>query len=175
MTGAAGPAVVETHGLVRRFGDLVAVRGVSLTVRAGEIFGLLGPNGAGKSTVIRMLCGILDPSAGSARVVGFDLATQAERIKERIGYMTQRFSLYEDLTVEENLRFYAGLYGVPGGRRGLAARVDESLARAGSAIGAGRSPARSREVGSSAWPSRAPRSTRRRSCSSTSRRRASIP
>jgi ABC-2 type transport system ATP-binding protein len=131
VTGAERPAVVETHGLVRRFGDLVAVRGVSLTVRAGEIFGLLGPNGAGKSTVIRMLCGILDPSAGSARVVGFDLATEAERIKERIGYMTQRFSLYEDLTVEENLRFYAGLYGVPGGRRGLAARVEASLARAG--------------------------------------------
>jgi ABC-2 type transport system ATP-binding protein len=131
VTSVEPPAVVETHGLVRRFGDLVAVRGVSLTVRAGEIFGLLGPNGAGKSTVIRMLCGILDPSAGSARVVGFDLATEAERIKERIGYMTQRFSLYEDLTVEENLRFYAGLYGVPGGRRGLAARVEESLARAG--------------------------------------------
>ena len=130
MSDAREP-VIETHDLSRRFGDLVAVRGVSLTVHAGEIFGLLGPNGAGKSTTIRMLCGILDPSAGSARVVGFDLATQAERIKERIGYMTQRFSLYEDLTVEENLRFYAGLYGVPGGRRGLAARVDESLARAG--------------------------------------------
>jgi ABC-2 type transport system ATP-binding protein len=130
VTGGA-PVVVETHELSRRFGDLVAVRGVSLTVREGEIFGLLGPNGAGKSTLIRMLCGILDPSGGSARVAGCDLATEAERIKQRIGYMTQRFSLYEDLTVEENLRFYAGLYGVPGGRRGLAARVDESLARAG--------------------------------------------
>jgi ABC-2 type transport system ATP-binding protein len=123
--------VIETHDLSRRFGDLVAVRGVSLTVHAGEIFGLLGPNGAGKSTTIRMLCGILDPSGGSARVVGYDLATEAERIKARIGYMTQRFSLYEDLTVEENLRFYAGLYGVPGGRRGLAARVEAVLARAG--------------------------------------------
>jgi ABC-2 type transport system ATP-binding protein len=131
VTPGGGPPVVETHNLSRRFGDLVAVGGVSLSVRAGEIFGLLGPNGAGKSTLIRMLCGILDPSGGSARVVGYDLATEAERIKERIGYMTQRFSLYEDLTVEENLRFYAGLYGVPGGRQGLAARVDQSLARAG--------------------------------------------
>src|SRR6185436_13105980 len=109
------PAVVETEKLSRRFGALVAVRDVSLTVRAGEIFGLLGPNGAGKSTTIRMLCGILDPSGGRGRVVGHDIATEAERIKERIGYMTQRFSLYEDLTVEENLRFYGGLYGVPGG------------------------------------------------------------
>jgi ABC-2 type transport system ATP-binding protein len=131
VSDGARAAVVETHDLSRRFGALVAVRGVSLTVREGEIFGLLGPNGAGKSTLIRMLCGILDPSGGSARVVGRDLATEAERIKERIGYMTQRFSLYEDLTVEENLRFYAGLYGVPGGRRGLAARVERSLERAG--------------------------------------------
>jgi ABC-2 type transport system ATP-binding protein len=131
VTDDARAAVIETHGLSRRFGDLWAVRDVSLTVRAGEIFGLLGPNGAGKSTTIRMLCGILDPSGGSARVVGHDLATEAEAIKARIGYMTQRFSLYEDLSVEENLRFYAGLYGVPGGRRGLAARVEASLARAG--------------------------------------------
>jgi ABC-2 type transport system ATP-binding protein len=104
---------------------------VALTVYAGEIFGLLGPNGAGKSTTIRMLCGILDPSSGRGRVVGYDLGTQAEQIKERIGYMTQRFSLYEDLTVRENLRFYAGLYSVPGGRRGIRARVDEAIARAG--------------------------------------------
>jgi ABC-2 type transport system ATP-binding protein len=132
VSGAAeAPPVIETHHLARRFGALVAVRDVSLTVRQGEIFGLLGPNGAGKSTTIRMLCGILDPSGGSGRVVGFDIATQAERIKQRIGYMTQRFSLYEDLTVEENLRFYAGLYGAGGGGRGLRARVDESLDRAG--------------------------------------------
>src|SRR3954454_17074053 len=113
--------VVETDHLSRRFGALVAVRDVSLAVRRREIFGVLGPNGAGKSTTIRMLCGILDPSGGSGRVVGYDIATQAEQIKERIGYMTQRFSLYEDLTVEENLRFYAGLYGVAG--RGRAARI----------------------------------------------------
>ncbi|HET9754635.1 MAG TPA: ABC transporter ATP-binding protein, partial [Myxococcales bacterium] len=112
-----GEIIVRTEHLSRRFGDLVAVRDVSLEVRRGEIFGVLGPNGAGKSTTIRMLCGILDPSGGSGTVVGYDIAREAERIKERIGYMTQRFSLYEDLTVQENLRFYAGLYGVPGSRR----------------------------------------------------------
>jgi ABC-2 type transport system ATP-binding protein len=106
-------AIVQTEHLSRRFGDLVAVRDVTLEVQRGEIFGVLGPNGAGKSTTIRMLCGILDPSGGRGTVVGFDVATEAERIKERIGYMTQRFSLYEDLTVYENLRFYAGLYSTP--------------------------------------------------------------
>jgi len=112
-----GDPVIVTDRLSRSFGSLVAVRDVSFSVDAGEIFGVLGPNGAGKSTTIRMLCGILDPSGGSGRVVGFDIATDAERIKQRIGYMTQRFSLYEDLTVEENLRFYAGIYGVSRARR----------------------------------------------------------
>jgi ABC-2 type transport system ATP-binding protein len=121
--------VIVTDRLSRRFGDLVAVRDVSFTVKAGEIFGVLGPNGAGKSTTIRMLCGILDPSSGEGRVVGYDIRTQAERVKERIGYMTQRFSLYEDLSVEENLRFYAGIYGVPLRRR--TARVNEVIERAG--------------------------------------------
>jgi ABC-2 type transport system ATP-binding protein len=121
--------IIETRGLSRRFGSLSAVRDVSLTVMRGEIFGVLGPNGAGKSTTIRMLCGILDPSGGSGKVVGFDLATEAERIKQRIGYMTQRFSLYEDLSVVENLTFYAGIYGVPRDKR--RARVDEVLERAG--------------------------------------------
>ena len=121
--------VIETHGLGRRFGELIAVQGVDLAVRRGEIFGVLGPNGAGKSTTIRMLCGILDPTAGDGRVVGFDIRTEPERIKERIGYMTQRFSLYEDLSVEENLTFYAGIYGVP--RRTRRARVDEVLADTG--------------------------------------------
>jgi ABC-2 type transport system ATP-binding protein len=115
--------------LSRRFGSLVAVRDVSLSVRRGEIFGVLGPNGAGKSTTIRMLCGILDPTGGHGTVVGFDIAKDAERIKERIGYMTQRFSLYEDLSVVENLLFYAGIYGVP--RKKRRARVDEVLSRAG--------------------------------------------
>src|SRR5438105_12449373 len=102
--------IVRTEHLSRRFGDLVAVRDVTLEVRRGEIFGVLGPNGAGKSTTIRMLCGILDPSSGAGTVVGYDVSREAEEIKQRIGYMTQRFSLYEDLTVFENLRFYAGLY-----------------------------------------------------------------
>ena len=117
--------IVHTEHLSRSFGHLVAVRDVSLDVRRGEIFGVLGPNGAGKSTTIRMLCGILDPSGGSGTVVGFDVKSEAERIKERIGYMTQRFSLYEDLTVFENLRFYAGLYGVPAERR--RARIEAVL------------------------------------------------
>src|ERR1041384_2109109 len=121
--------IIETRSLSRRFGSLVAVKDVSLQVRRGEIFGVLGPNGAGKSTTIRMLCGILDPSGGSGTVVGFDIATQAERIKERIGYMTQRFSLYEDLSVIENLSFYAGIYGVPHARR--RARVEQVLEHSG--------------------------------------------
>jgi ABC-2 type transport system ATP-binding protein len=126
---AADEPVVVTDHLSRRFGALVAVRDVSLSIRRGEIFGVLGPNGAGKSTTIRMLCGILDPSGGSGRVVGFDVATEAEKIKSHIGYMTQRFSLYEDLTVLENLRFYAGLYGVP--RRLRRDRIEGAIARAG--------------------------------------------
>jgi ABC-2 type transport system ATP-binding protein len=126
---ADGEDVVVTDKLSKRFGALVAVRDVSLRVRRGEIFGVLGPNGAGKSTTIRMLCGILDPTSGSGRVVGFDIARQAEQIKQRIGYMTQRFSLYEDLTVVENLEFYAGIYGIS--RRDRAARVDEAIAAAG--------------------------------------------
>src|SRR5690606_13139519 len=97
--------IISTTRLARRFGSLTAVRDLSLAVHKGEIFGVLGPNGAGKSTTIRMLCGLLTPSSGSGTVVGHDIATQAERIKQSIGYMTQRFSLYEDLTVEENLQF----------------------------------------------------------------------
>ena len=121
------PVIVD-H-LSRRFGDLVAVRDISFRVHRGEIFGILGPNGAGKSTTLRMLCGILDPTGGSATVVGHDVSTDAERVKQSIGYMTQRFSLYEDLTVEENLRFYAGIYGVS--RRERKTRVSAELERAG--------------------------------------------
>jgi len=128
MSETAEPIIATQH-LSKSFGDLVAVRDLSLEVRRGEIFGILGPNGAGKSTTIRMLCGILDPTSGSGRVVGFDIARDAERIKEHIGYMTQRFSLYEDLTVLENLKFYAGIYGVPRARR--AARIGEMLAQSG--------------------------------------------
>src|SRR5262249_32522741 len=121
--------IIQTEHLSRKFGSLVAVRNVSLSVRHGEIFGVLGPNGAGKSTTIRMLCGILDPSGGRGTVVGFDVMRDAERIKERIGYMTQRFSLYEDLSVVDNLLFYAGIYGIP--RQQRRARVAEVLARSG--------------------------------------------
>jgi ABC-2 type transport system ATP-binding protein len=121
--------IIETEHLSRRFGDLVAVRDVSLRVQPGEIFGVLGPNGAGKSTTIRMLCGILEPTGGRGTVAGCDLARESARIKERIGYMTQRFSLYEDLTVRENLAFYAGIYGVPSARR--LARVREVIESAG--------------------------------------------
>lgn len=124
-----GEFIIETNELSRRFGEVWAVRDVSLSVRRGEIFGVLGPNGAGKSTTIRMLCGILDPSGGRGTVVGFDIQREAERIKERIGYMTQRFSLYEDLTVLENLTFYAGIYGVPRNRR--KSRVNQVIERAG--------------------------------------------
>jgi ABC-2 type transport system ATP-binding protein len=123
--GDERPLVVETRNLGRRFGELVAVEGVDLAVRKGEIFGVLGPNGAGKSTTIRMLCGILDPTSGDGKVVGHDVRREPELIKQRIGYMTQRFSLYEDLSVEENLTFYAGIYGVP--RRVRAARVREVM------------------------------------------------
>jgi ABC-2 type transport system ATP-binding protein len=122
--GEREPVIVTEH-LSRRFGKLLAVRDVSLEVFPGEIYGVLGPNGAGKSTTIRMLCGILDPTGGSGRVVGHDIAREAEAIKQRIGYMTQRFSLYEDLTVAENLRFYGGLYGL--GRKRLRSRMDELM------------------------------------------------
>lgn len=103
---------VEVDDLVKKFGDFVAVDHISLKVTRGEIFGFLGPNGAGKSTAIRILCGLLRPSGGRASVGGFDVATQAEAIKQTIGYMSQRFSLYDDLKVEENIDFFSGIYGV---------------------------------------------------------------
>ena len=112
----AGPpgVAVGVEGLTRRFGDFVAVDSVTFDVREGEIFGFLGPNGAGKTTTIKMLAGLLVPTSGSGRVAGLDLATKAEEIKRRIGYMSQLFSLYADLTVEENIAFFAGLYEVTG-------------------------------------------------------------
>jgi len=106
-------AAVVAHDLERRFGSFVAVNKVSFEVARGEIFGFLGPNGAGKSTTIRMLSGILAPTGGSGTVAGFDIRTETEKIKARIGYMSQKFSLYEDLTVEENIDFYSGIYQVP--------------------------------------------------------------
>ena len=114
MTPAAqnGPAL-EIRDLVKTFGDFVAVDHVSFQVNKGEIFGFLGPNGAGKSTVIRMLCGLLTPTSGSGSVAGFDVATNPEEIRKNIGYMSQKFSLYDDLTVEENIDFFSRIYGVP--------------------------------------------------------------
>lgn len=104
---------VEVKNLVKRFGDFVAVDHISFTVSKGEIFGFLGPNGAGKSTTIRILCGLLMPSGGRAFVGGLDVEADAEAVKRNIGYMSQKFSLYDDLTVEENIRFFSGIYGVP--------------------------------------------------------------
>jgi ABC-type multidrug transport system ATPase subunit len=105
-------AVIKAEGLGKKFGALTAVDDVSFAIEAGEIFGFLGPNGSGKSTVIRMLCGLLQPTAGRAELAGFDVVKQSEEIKKRIGYMSQRFSLYEDLTVEENLDFFGAIYGL---------------------------------------------------------------
>ncbi|MEZ5650510.1 MAG: ABC transporter ATP-binding protein [Burkholderiaceae bacterium] len=118
------PAII-TRNLTRRFGQLVAVDHVDLEVARGTIHGFLGPNGSGKSTTIRMLCGLLIPSEGSARVLGLDIPRDAETLRERIGYMTQRFSLYDDLTIGENLRFLARIYGV------ARARIGEHLERYG--------------------------------------------
>ncbi len=104
---------VVLDGLTKRFGSFVAVDNVNLQVRRGEVFGFLGPNGAGKSTTIRMLCGLLRPSAGHATVAGYDVARSPEQVRQRLGYMSQKFSLYADLTVMENIRLFAGLYSVP--------------------------------------------------------------
>jgi len=108
---------VTVKDLERRFGDFVAVDRVSFEVKTGEIFGFLGPNGSGKSTTIRMLTGILAPSSGGGTVAGYDIATEAEKIKAHIGYMSQKFSLYEDLTVEENIDFYGGIYRIARDKR----------------------------------------------------------
>src|SRR5215469_14357020 len=124
----SGPAV-KLEKLVKRFGNFVAVDNVSLEVAPGEIFGFLGPNGAGKSTTIRILCGLLAPTSGRATVHGFDVATQPEEIRQNIGYMSQKFSLYDDLTVEENIEFFGGVYGVSSAA--LPARRDYVLKMAG--------------------------------------------
>jgi len=116
MNGNNGYAV-EIRDLVKTFGSFVAVDHVSLEVKKGEIFGFLGPNGAGKSTTIRMLCGLLTPTSGDASVTGFDVRTQPEEIRRNIGYMSQKFSLYDDLTVDQNIDFFTGMYGVPRERR----------------------------------------------------------
>ncbi|MFI5337306.1 MAG: ABC transporter ATP-binding protein [Opitutales bacterium] len=125
----ATEAIVEVRNLEKRFGPFQAVAGISFAVRRGEIFGFLGPNGAGKSTTIRMLCGLLTPTAGTGRVAGFDIVRDTEKIKTRIGYMSQKFSLYDELTVEENIDFYSGIYCLPRDKK--AARKDWVLTMAG--------------------------------------------
>jgi ABC-2 type transport system ATP-binding protein len=120
---------VEVKGLTKMFGSFRAVDNISFSVRRGEVFGFLGPNGAGKSTTIRMLCGLLSPTSGSATVAGYDISGNPDAVKENIGYMSQRFSLYEDLTVEQNINFYGGIYGLEGAR--LKERKEWAIAMAG--------------------------------------------
>ena len=120
---------IQVANLTKRFGRFVAVDRESFQVERGEVFGFLGPNGSGKSTTIRMLCGILLPTSGTGIVAGFDVARQPERVRENIGYMSQKFSLYEELTVQENLDFFAGIYGLAGPDG--AARLEEVMALGG--------------------------------------------
>jgi ABC-2 type transport system ATP-binding protein len=119
--------VIDVHELSKRFGDLMAVDGLELQVERGEIYGFLGPNGSGKTTAIRMLCGLLKPTFGRGTCLGYDILTESDEIKRHVGYMTQRFGLYEDLSVRENLDFVARMYGVQGRKQ----VVDESLERLG--------------------------------------------
>lgn len=121
--------VIRADGLTRRFGSFTAVDSISFSVKAGEIFGFLGANGAGKTTAIRMLTGLLQPSAGKATVAGHDVARNPAAVKRSIGYMSQRFSLYQDLTVRENIEFYAGIYGLSRGE--IRSRTDTILGRLG--------------------------------------------
>jgi ABC-2 type transport system ATP-binding protein len=109
--------IIETRGLTRRFGNLTAVDHLDLTVAPGEIFGLVGPDGAGKTTTLRLLCGLMNPTEGSARVAGHDVVRELQAVKDQIGYMAQRFGLYGDLTVQENMDFYADLFGIVGTER----------------------------------------------------------
>ena len=120
---------LELNNLTRRFGDFVAVNNVSLQIKQGAIYGFLGPNGSGKSTTIRMLCGLLEPTSGSGKVLGLDIAKDSEALKQKIGYMSQKFSLYDDLSVIENLQFYGGLYSLSSEQMGK--RIGEMLALSG--------------------------------------------
>lgn len=120
---------VSVHDLEKKFGDFTAVNRINFEVGRGEIYGFLGPNGAGKSTTIRMLCGIITPTSGSGLVGGYDIIKEQNKIKENIGYMSQRFSLYDDLTVEENINFYSGIYKISG--REKKERFDETIHTAG--------------------------------------------
>lgn len=121
--------VISTQALTKRFGDFIATNAITFDVYAGEIFGFLGANGAGKTTAMRMLCGLSTPSSGTAMVAGYDVGKQPEQVKQHIGYMSQKFSLYEDLTVLENIRFFGGIYGLS--RQALKAKSDALVARLG--------------------------------------------
>ena len=124
---AGGDIVIDVEGLTKRFGDKVVVDDFSMQVKRGQIYGFLGPNGSGKTTTIRMLCGLLTPDAGRGSCLGLDIVTESAAIKRQVGYMTQRFSLYEDLSIAENLQFIARVYGVPERAR----KVDQALERLG--------------------------------------------
>ena len=124
---SASELVIDVHGVTKKFGGRTVVNDIAMQVRHGEIYGFLGPNGSGKTTFLRMLCGLLKPDAGSGQCLGFDFRTQSSEIKKQVGYMTQRFSFYEDLTIEENLDFIARIYGVPQRQ----AAVEKSLERLG--------------------------------------------
>ena len=164
---------IQVHDLEKRFGAFVAVNKVSFSVKKGEIFGFLGSNGSGKSTTIRMLCGILMPTAGGGTVAGHDIVREPEAVKSSIGYMSQKFSLYEDLSPFENIRFYLGIYGVPEGiwAERIAWILDMTQLQA----------VRSRLTrelprdGASAWPWAAPCSTSPTSSFSTNRRQGWTP
>ena len=117
MTTAPSQPAIDARGLRKVFGPLVAVDGLTLTVNRGEVFGLLGPNGSGKTTTIRMFCGLLTPTTGTAMVAGCDVVRDGEAVRHRIGYMSQKYGLYDDLTVVENIRFYSTIYGLHGDRR----------------------------------------------------------
>jgi ABC-2 type transport system ATP-binding protein len=121
---AAPEIVIDVHGLTKSFGGRTVVRSLSMQVKRGTIFGFLGPNGSGKTTTIRMLCGLLTPDEGSGTCLGYDIRTEAAKIKTRVGYMTQRFSLYEDLSVRENLEFIARIYGLPRPKGAAKAMID---------------------------------------------------
>jgi ABC-2 type transport system ATP-binding protein len=125
--GAPGDAAIHVRALTRRFGTFTAVDAITLDVAPGEVFGFLGANGAGKTTAMRMLIGLLAPTSGTARVAGHDVAREPERVRRRIGYMSQRFSLYDDLTVRENVTLYGGIYGLD--RRAIATRMEALIAR----------------------------------------------
>jgi ABC-2 type transport system ATP-binding protein len=139
-----GEITVDVSGLTKKFGDFTAVDGISFTVGKGEIFGFLGPNGAGKSTTIKMLCGILQPTSGAGHVSGFDIQKENNKIRKIIGYMSQKFSLYEDLTVAENLEFFGSVYGLKGKK--LAERSISAMELAG-LPGQGNAPVKKLPVG----------------------------